>query len=123
VQAAGFTKTLAAQAKASRAALDKKDAQARQAAAEARAQADAVSETDRLRARAYERWVAAQKPKTITITRDIYHVLEINRQWSDGTLPDGVRSALESSATALGAADQPDSAVPAVPAASAADQR
>lgn len=86
--------------------------------AEAQDAADAASEMDRLHAKAYEVAVAQQKVKTITVTRRIDRVIQDNRQWADGALPDSVRLAAEEAAVELGAAE-PGGPVSAVRAASA----
>ena len=64
------------------------EARERQAVDDANAQAQVA-------AQGFEQWKAAQKPKVITITREVDRVIEIERAWSSSPLPDSVRNAIE----------------------------
>ena len=73
------------------------EARERQAVADANAQAQ-------LAAQGFEQWKANQKPKVVTITREVDRVIEIEREWSNAPIPERVRDVL---ASAHGDPDQP----------------
>lgn len=88
------------------------------------AQVETERESDRIRkqvaAQQYEAWKAGQRPKTIAATREVEHAVETD-PWGAQRVPDGVRDTLAAAIAGTGAGIA-DSALPAVPAASAADE-
>lgn len=69
----------------------------------------------------YEVWASLQRPRTITITREVEREVKADSDCSARALPDGLRDTLTAAAAAD--TDQPraDGAVPPAPGASAGD--
>lgn len=84
--------------------------------------ADLVAESERLSARAYEAWKAAQQQRAAAAARSVNRELDKHPDWARSPIPAGVRDELERAAAAAGAGE-PDGAVPGTAAAPAADER
>lgn len=92
------------------------------AAQEAQARVDASNRTALNAAASYEGWKATQKPKVITITREVERAVQESHDWSVEPVPASVQHAI-AAAAANASASEPDAAVPAVPAASDPDEQ
>ena len=88
----------------------------------AKAAAEVAQANDRAAAAAgdYEAWKAKQRPRVVTITREVEREVLADADCSARAIPDGLRVAL-TSAGADADQPQPDRALPAAPAASAGD--
>jgi hypothetical protein len=69
----------------------------------------------------FEEWKRKQRPKVITVVKEVDRVIEANPEWSRTALPDGVRDALTAAAAELGAGE-PAGALPAVSGLDLADE-
>jgi len=70
----------------------------------------------------YEEWKAAQRPKIVTVIKEVDRALQTNPSWAAEPLPPGVRDAIEA-ARALDGASKPEPTVPTVGPRDADDQR
>jgi hypothetical protein len=61
----------------------------------------------------YEEWKAAQRPKIITVVKEVDRALQTNSAWATEPIPVSVRDAIEAART-LDATAKPESALPAL---------
>lgn len=70
----------------------------------------------------FETWKRTQRPKVITVIKEVDRVLEVNREWSDAPLPDGVRDALNAATAAINGPGESSGTVPPVSGLDLADE-
>ncbi len=61
----------------------------------------------------YEQWKAAQRPRIVTVIKEVDRALQTSPDWATQPLPDSVRDAINSART-LDATTEPESTLPAV---------
>lgn len=61
----------------------------------------------------YEEWKTAQRPRIVTVIKEVDRALQTNSSWAAEPIPVSVRDAIEAART-LGATAQPEPALPAL---------
>jgi hypothetical protein len=77
-----------------------------------RAEVDAANVRANEAAIAFETWKAKQRPKVITVEKEVTRVIRENHDWGLVALPDSVRNALAAAPADLGAAEHSDDVQP-----------
>ena len=71
----------------------------------------------------FETWKRNQRPRVITVIKEVDRAIEAAPEWSRVDLPGGVRDALTAAVAAVNAPGESDGAVPAGPRPEPADER